>query len=274
MQPIASSEPRPPAATLSIKSLALPSEHGGWGLLFEPALLGLLLAASWAGAGIVVAALAAFLARHPLRLALSDWWRGARYPRTTLAARIACVYLLLALGGLGLAAWRAPLLAFVPLALAAPLGLVQLIYDVQLRGRQLVPELAGGVALGATAAAVVLAGGWGAPAALTLWLLLAARTVGSVTYVRARLRAARGQAAGRASTWLCHLATLLLVGWLAARGLAPWLAFVAFAALLARALHGLRAGAGALPPRAVGFQELGYGVLTLVLLAAGYGLSL
>lgn len=263
-----------PAAPLSLKTLALPNEHGGWGLLLEPALLGLVVAPSWGGAGFVLAALGAFLARHPLRLALSDRWRRACYPRTRLAERIALAYLALAAAGIALAAWRAPLLAFAPLVAAAPLGLLQLAYDARLRGRQLVPELAGGVALGATAAAVAMAGGWSATAAFALWLLLGARVVGSVTYVRARLRAARGLAPGRSAAWLSHVAALALVAVLAARGLAPWLALVAFAALLARALLGLRGAAGVLPPRAVGFQEMGYGALTLVLLAAGYGLRL
>jgi len=263
-----------PTAAVSLKSLALPSEHGGWGLLLEPALLGLLLAPSWGGAGFVIAALAAFLARHPLRLALSDRWRRTRYPRTPLAERVAGAYLAVAAAGIALAAWRAPLMAFAPLAAAAPLGLLQLAYDARLRGRQLVPELAGGVALGATAAAVVIAGGWSASAAFALWLLLGARTVGAVTYVRARLRASRGLVPGRTSAGLCHVAALLLVAALAARGLTPWLALPAFAALLVRALHGLRDGASALPPRAVGFQEMGYGVLTLLLLVAGYGLRL
>lgn len=267
--------PVPPAAgAVSLRSLALPSEHGGWGLLLEPALLGLLLAPSWGGVGFVVAALAAFLARHPLRLALADHWRGTRYPRTPLAERLAGAYLAVAAAGIALAVWRAPLAAFVPLAFAAPLGLLQLAYDARLRGRQLVPELAGGIALGSTAAAVVIAGGRASSVAFALWLLLAARVVGSVTYVRARLRAARGLAPDRATAWLCHVAALPLVAFLAYYGLAPWLALLAFGALLTRALQGLRAGARALPPRSVGFQEMGYGALTLLSLVAGYGLGL
>ena len=32
------------------RSVAVPTEHGGWGLTFEPVLLGLIVAPSWAGA--------------------------------------------------------------------------------------------------------------------------------------------------------------------------------------------------------------------------------
>jgi hypothetical protein len=37
-------------AKLNLKSVALPVEHGGWGMLGEPLLLALLVAPSWAGA--------------------------------------------------------------------------------------------------------------------------------------------------------------------------------------------------------------------------------
>ncbi|RLE22124.1 MAG: hypothetical protein DRJ50_08160, partial [Actinobacteria bacterium] len=47
------------------RSVAIPSEHGGWGLTGEPILLGLLLAFSWAGAAVGAAALLAFLVRTP-----------------------------------------------------------------------------------------------------------------------------------------------------------------------------------------------------------------
>src|SRR5512134_1647976 len=84
---------------VSWRAVALPVEHGGWGLLGEPILVGLCLAPSRPGLGIAAAALAAFLARHPLRLALADWRRGARYARTSVALRFALVYGLVAVAG-------------------------------------------------------------------------------------------------------------------------------------------------------------------------------
>ena len=54
----------------------MPDEHGGWGLTAEPALLGLLVAPSWAGAALGIAAFLAFLVRTPLKLVLVDRWRG------------------------------------------------------------------------------------------------------------------------------------------------------------------------------------------------------
>ena len=47
---------------ISLRSVALPVEHGGWGMLGEPLLLGLFIAPSWAGLGVALGALGGFLA--------------------------------------------------------------------------------------------------------------------------------------------------------------------------------------------------------------------
>ncbi len=71
-------------------------EHGGWGLLFEPIVLGLLLAPSLAGLFLSVAAMGAFLARHPFKLAVGDWRRGRRWFHTTLAVGFVVLYVCIA----------------------------------------------------------------------------------------------------------------------------------------------------------------------------------
>ena len=74
------------APVVARKAVAVPNEHGGWGMLAEPLLLGLVVAPTVAGGGLALAAVAAFLLRHPLKIALSDWRRNTRYPRTAVAA--------------------------------------------------------------------------------------------------------------------------------------------------------------------------------------------
>jgi hypothetical protein len=257
-------------SVLSYRVVALPAEHGGWGLLLEPLALGLALAPSPAALALAVAAVGAFLARHPLKLVLADRRRGARYPRTALAERAAAAYAgVAALGAVG-AIVTAPAVAWLPLLAAAPLGLGQLWYDARHQGRRLAPELLGAVALGATSSALVLAGGWPLPMAITVWALMALKGTTSVTYVRARLRLDRGQPAGVAAAIAVQTAALAAAAAFAGLGTAPRLAVPAFGVLLLRAAHGL---APARPPRstrAIGFAELGYGVLTAGLLAAGY----
>src|SRR5512134_520374 len=122
------------------KSVALPAEHGGFGLLGEPVALGLVLAPSLAGAGLAIAAVAAFLARHPFRLMMLDLRKGVRYPRTALAERFLLGYLALAAAGL-LAALASSASPFWPaLAAAAPVGLVALAFDALGRSREAVAE--------------------------------------------------------------------------------------------------------------------------------------
>src|SRR5690606_22748321 len=158
-RPAAARPVAPPQARPAWRAVALPDEHGGWGLSAEPALLGLLVAPSWAGGALAAGAVLAFLARTPLKLVLVDRWRGRWLPRTRLAARVAAaeLALLAALGAAALAlagpAW------LVPVAAAAPLVAVELWFDMRSRGRRLTPELCGAIGVSAVAAAVALAGG-------------------------------------------------------------------------------------------------------------------
>src|SRR5688500_17242683 len=86
--------------TVSLRIVALPVEHGGWGLLGEPLVLALVLAPSRAGFAIAAACVAGFLLHNPLKLVLADLRRGARYPRTGLAMRVAAAYALAGSAGL------------------------------------------------------------------------------------------------------------------------------------------------------------------------------
>jgi YwiC-like protein len=253
-----------------LKAIALPAEHGGWSFLAEPVLLGLALAPSAAGACLALAALAVFLARQPLKLVLMDRRRGVGYARTALAERV--------LAGFAGLAFLLVLMAFPlavapfwpPLVAAAPIGLAAVAFDARGRSRDAAAEAAGAVALAASATAIALAGGAPAGAGWGAWTLLALRAATSVLYVRARLRQARGLEAGPRAVVVGHAAALAAATGLAAAGVAPWLAPALFLVLLARSGWGLSPARVAVRPRALGWQEVGYGVLTLVLLAVGY----
>jgi len=78
------------------RSVAVPKEHGGWGFLLDPILLGLLVAPSPAGLFLVLLDLAAFLARTPLKIVWKDTQRGRRYARTAAALKALFVYAVLA----------------------------------------------------------------------------------------------------------------------------------------------------------------------------------
>jgi hypothetical protein len=243
-----------------LRPLALPVEHGGWGLLFEPIALGLLVAPSWGGLFIGLAYLSGFLTRQPLKLALQDLLRGKRYPRTAWCWGLAAGYTSLALFALSLAFTFAGVGALMPLAAAAPLALIQIGYDAKNKSRGLLPELGGAIALSSSAAAIALAGNQPLAAALGLSAIILARAIPSVAYVRALVtRSHKQQASARPSLSLHALAVTAVATF------APLPAVIAMALLFARAAWGL-----AHPPKkakTIGWTEIAWGVVTVVLAA-------
>ena len=76
-------------------------------------------------------------------------------------------------------------------AAALPLAAIELWYDSRSRSRRLLPELLGASGVAAAAPAIALAGGRPGELAVALWLLLVARAVGSIPFVRSQIQLAR-----------------------------------------------------------------------------------
>lgn len=181
----------------TLRSVGLPSEHGGWGLTGEPVLLGLIVAPSWAGLALGLAAVLAFLARTPTKVALGDLRRGRWMPRTRVAGVLALVEITVILAMGLIVASSSPVETWLPLVVVVPLMALQLAYDVRSRGRRLIPELAGAVGIAGLATMIVLAGtddvSGAAPIAVALWLVLAARAVTAIPSVRANVQRLHGR---------------------------------------------------------------------------------
>jgi hypothetical protein len=248
------------------RSVVLPAEHGAWGFLFEPILLGLLVAFSEAGLALGIAAINVFLVQQPLKIALKDRLRGKRYPRTELAERFVALFSALALlsGILALLTARADFLA--PLLIAVPLALLQVSYAARNRGREIIPEISGAWALGASAPMIGLAGGLAMPTAFLLWFILAVRALISILYVRVRLRRARQESARVEGALILHILAFALFAALGLAGEVGAGLLIAFGILLVRAAKGLLAPK-AVPTKVIGFSEIGYGVMVALLAA-------
>ena len=240
---------------IALRPLALPSEHGGWGFLCEPILLGLLVAPSWSGALIAVAAVFGFLARHPLKLALQDLVRDRSYPRTTYCRSLAAGYLFGAALALASAVATSGVHTLVPLALAAPLAIVQVVYDASNRSREMLPEISGAIAMASVASAIALAGG---VAAYGLAGVLIARFVPAILYVRALL--------GRLPASIAL--ALHVVAVVAVAVYAPLLAVGAMIVLLLRAVWGFTHEPP--PAKTIGWREIVFGIVTVLFVAAAY----
>lgn len=258
----------------------LPREHGSWAMLAAPAAVGWAAAGGGpAGAGALFSAalLGAFLSRTPVTALCSDA-RDARALRWLAAYG--------ALGAAGLAGLLGVYERWGLLWLALPGAAVfvaSLWFTLRRRAMTEPHELLGvaGLSLGAPGAAFAATGAWSADS-LWLWALCALFFSGPVYHVKmlvagklasvpspapgARERAERAAAQSAAY----HLATAALVGGGAAWGCLPAAALIPFLGALGKTLYyGSRRG-GRLELKKVGWQEVAWTMVFVVVSAAGF----
>lgn len=257
--------------SVKIRAVALPAEHGGWSLITEPIILGLLVAPSLGGLSLGLAAFACFLARHPLKIAVGDRRKKLVLRRTSFADRFALGYTALAIIFFAIAVTKTPNESLWPILFAAPLVLVQLIYDGLGQSRKLVPEIAGAIAVGSISTAIALAGGWSRPAAYALWIIVACRHVPTIMYLRVLLsrRRDRQRTSIDAAVIAVQLLALIAVAVLLVFKVAPALTLVVFALLFVRAVIGLLDRTAPVPKK-LGISEIAFGAFTVLLVGAGY----
>lgn len=257
--------------TTNIRAVALPAEHGGWALIVEPIALGLLVAPSFAGLFIGAGALAAFLARHPLKLAIGDRRKARILNRTSLADRFALLYVTLAIVFFAIAVTSLPREFLLPFVIAGPLVFIQFLYDARGHSRDLVPEVAGALAVGSISTAIALAGGWSRPTALALWIIVACRHVPTILYLRVLLgrRRQKQRARVNGAVIVVQLLPLIAVYVLLSFKIAPVVAMLVFAILFGRAVIGLLNQAEP-TPKILGISEIVFGAFTVLMVSAGY----
>jgi hypothetical protein len=255
---------------VNLRNIALPVEHGGWGFLLEPLLLGLLLAPTAAAVTLALAVVAAFLLRQPVKVILQDRRRRYSSPRTQAAWRFTLLYSAIAFFGGAATLWLAGLSWLLAPLIALPFGVVFLYYDLTQPGRTWQAELSAPIALASAAAGIVLIDGWPLLPALAIWGALTARSVPSILFVRARLRLDRGKAVNVMLPILAHVLGLLVVLLLIWQDLLPLVAGIPFVLLLIRAIHGVSPLRLRMSVKAIGFIELGLGILLVLFIVTGY----
>lgn len=252
------------------KSIALPVEHGAWGFLFEPALAGLIIAPSPAAPFILLLFVGAFLARQPVKFLIGDLQQGRRLPRTALAIRFAAMYGGIALIGFVGMLLTAPTYALFPLAVVTPLVVYLIAQDVSRRSRGLLPELTGAMALALSITVFALADGWDYAVAFVLWILMVARLIPSVLYVRSRLRIEKGKDYSVAAPISAHALALVAVVGLYLMGPASLLTALMATFLLGRSVYGLSRYRQILKAKTIGIWEVVYGVLFALSIVLGH----
>jgi hypothetical protein len=249
------------------RAVVVPSEHGGFALTLEPALLGLLVAPSIAGGALAIAAFLAFLVRTPLKVLLVDRHRGRTLARDRLARRVAAVELLVLVAMVAVAFARAGAEWVVPFAIALPLFGVELWFDARSRGRRMVPELCGAIGITAVVASIALAGGEGAALAVALWLVLAGRAAASVPFARVQVQRLKSSPPPPTASDLAQLGGVVL----AAIAVAVDSAVLpgAVAVLVVAVVQFAWSRGPARPALAVGLSQLAFGIAVVVVTAIG-----
>jgi hypothetical protein len=260
-----------PAGRPRIRSIALPTEHGGWGFTLEPILLGLLVAHSATAWEISAAALGIFLARRPVKIFSTDLVRGRWLPRSTIALVFSLLYGGLALSGAVGAFFTAEGPFWIPVLVALPFALFALRADAHSKNRALAAELSGSIAMGATVSAITIGNGWDFLPAFGLWFVLASRDVAAIALVRGQVRRLKGKPSEASTIYAVQAGAVAAVAVAAAIGAVPWLSVVAIGLVGLVAVVSLNR-----PPveaKVIGWTQMGVGLMVVLITAAGVHLG-
>lgn len=265
----------PPAAAkrrpaFKMTSIALPNEHGSWGILFEPLVVGIAVAPSLASPFVALLYIGAFLSRQPLKWYLADLKAKRERPQTSAARMFAFIYLSIAAVGFFGALAFAGVVPLLPLIITAPLGAITLWFDVSGKSRRVAPEMAGVVTLASSAAVSGLAGGWTVAASVALSLVMILRLIPSMLYIRERLKLEKGKPNSFAVPVALHIFAVAAVAVLAWYSLLAWLPLAIFTFLLVRAITGSSDFRLKLKAKQLGMLEVLFGTLVVLSVIFGY----
>lgn len=252
------------------RQIALPTEHGGWGFLFEPLVAGIAIAFSPAALWIALMTIGAFLVRQPLKVFVVDRLGMRIRDRAVAALFFACAYSILSFAGLAGTLSLVSPAVLLPFVAVLPLAILQIYWDVSRKSRHLLPELSGAISMSASIAVIALAGGMSRPVAFALWAIFAARFIPSIMYVRERLLREKGKQHSRSIPAIAHIVALLISVILAYNTLVPYLTAVAMLILLVRATAGLSPRGGRMKAMQIGVREVIYGAVLAVAIILGY----
>jgi hypothetical protein len=250
------------------RHIALPAEHGAWVFLFSPLFIGIFAGGTFRPASLVLvlAALAGFLARQPLTIAVKVYSR--RRPGTELAAAWFWLLLYGVLSGaaaLGLILLGHAIVLWLALPALPVLAWYLWLISKRSERRQAIVEVAasGILALGAPAAYWIGLNAYH-PLGWLLWGLCWLQATGSIIYVYLRLQQRRlssmpdnqmrWQMARPALTF--NLLPVAVAAVLALSGVVSGWLVLAFGIQFAEAVWGALKPAVKAKPTAIGIRQL------------------
>ena len=128
----------------------------------------------------------------------------------------------------------------------------------------------GPIALGSFSASIALTGGWALTQSMGLWVVIILRILPTISYVRARLELEKGEEIHRLTIHLLHIFSVLFASLLVYYDLIPFISILAFIILFIRSYIGLSDYRKPTYAQKIGLMEIGYGALTIFIIASGY----
>ncbi len=236
----------------------MPREKGGWGVVGEPVLLGLVAAFSVPGMLVGVAAFASLLARQPAYRLLQNY----KNPQKSIAPQIMWLVLLwtFLFACLGIAWMLNGFQGYflVPMFIALIPSFWQLKSDITGDKRNINREMLSSCLPGSFATSIALLGSLNVNTAWMLWVLVSARTVPTILYVKGRVDLSHKKQAPEVKILAVQFTALFLTGVLALKGFIPELCLLVIAVYSLRAVLGLR-----YPRPETSIKRLGYAELVL-----------
>lgn len=155
----------------------------------------------------------------------------------------------------------------VPVLVAGPLVAIEMSFEIRSRGRRLVAELCGAVGIAAVAVSIVLAGNRAAGLAIGVWMVLAARAIGAIPFVRVQiLRLRRGQG----PVWHSDLAQVAAVAIATLAMIADRRLLAGAAGVLLLALaQSVWVRQAPIPAKRLGLREMAIGIALVAVTAVG-----
>lgn len=250
-----------------LKQIAFPREHGSWGYTLEPLVLSLLVGFSVNGVLLALSTFIIFLAHQPIRIifnkSLNNKLRIKAYLIFSIYAVSSMVLLILVL-------LDSSFYQLLPFFISVIIMFGYLLLELNNVKRNIVIELLAAVSVGLIAMNIVLLNGWNWAYAAAFWFVILSRAVPTTFYVRSKLQIAKKQPTQELSVFVSSFVSLLIVFVLTYFSYLPLLSIAAVLMLISRAYIGIYKLRGKLNVKKLGIMEFVYGIIFVLLVAAGY----
>jgi len=246
----------------------LPREKGTYGIVGEPLLLGLLASYSLPGLLVACTGILSVFLRQSIIVSTHER-KSKRFIITSLFFSVSIFFFL----SIAVIISPGKYFLLLPLVMAGPLFILQIYADIKRLSRNLWFEIIGVLSPGSFAAAIVLASGETMVFGFMLWFISSGRALPTFLYVRNRVRILHKKQIHNFPVVTVHYLVLVISFILVISDLLPQAVVFIMALYMVRSIVGLNYPGPAITIKKIGYSELAYGVIGMLVIGTSIGLS-